>query len=68
MEITIKTVKNIRDNRFVFRVICGNKSTSNMDYAEMIGLVSALTMPEKRPTQLLLTEEQHQEINESLEQ
>jgi hypothetical protein len=33
-----------------------------LDYAEMIGLISALTMPEERPTQLLLTEEQHQEI------
>ena len=66
MEIIIRTVKNKKDNRFVFKVICGNKSTSIMEYAEMIGLVSALTMPEERPTQLLLTTEQHQEINKYL--
>jgi hypothetical protein len=66
MEVIIKTVKNKKDNRFTFKVICGNKNTSRLDYAEMLGLVSALTMPEVRPTELLLSEEQHQEINQHL--
>jgi hypothetical protein len=68
MEITIKTVKNKRKKQFFFKVICGKKSTSDLCYAEMIGLVSALTMPEERPVQLLLTEQQHQEIIKYLEQ
>jgi hypothetical protein len=60
MEITIETVKDKRHNRLLFRVLCDDKSTFNLHYDEMIGLVSALTMPEERPTQLLLTAEQRQ--------
>lgn len=63
MEIIIKTVKGKRHNPFLFKVICGDRSTFNLDYSEMIGLVSALAMPEERPTQLLLTERQRQEVN-----
>jgi hypothetical protein len=63
MEIVIKTIKDKRYNRFLFRVICGNKNTSNLEYSEMLGLVSALTMPKERPTQLLLTEQEMQEVN-----
>jgi len=68
MEITIKTVRKKRDKRLLFKVFCSDRSTSNLDYAEMIGLVSALTMPEERPTQFLLTEQQHQEVKKYLEQ
>ena len=68
MEIIIKTVKNRRDNQFIFNVFCKDKSTGNLEYAEMIGLISALTMPEVRPTQLLLSKKQHQEINKYLKQ
>jgi hypothetical protein len=64
MEITIKTVKD----KLLFKVICGDRSTFNLDYAEMIGLVSALTMPEERPTQFLLTEQQRQEVNNIMKQ
>jgi hypothetical protein len=66
MKIIIKTVKNRRDNRFVFNVACDGKSTSNLDYAEMIGLVSALTMPEERPVHLLLTRQQMDEVKKYL--
>ncbi|MDR2145330.1 MAG: hypothetical protein LBE91_02580 [Tannerella sp.] len=65
MEIIIKTVKNKRD-KCLFTVACGKKRTADLYYSEMIGLVSALTMPEERPTQLLLTEQQIHEIDKYL--
>jgi hypothetical protein len=68
MEITIKTVKDKRRNKLLFRIFCDDKSTSNLNYDEMIGLVSALTMPEERPTQLLLTEQQREEVNNIMKQ
>jgi len=68
MEIIIKTIKSKRDKQVMFRIICGNKSTSNLYYDEMIGLVSALTMPEERPTQLLLTKQQMKEVNNIMKQ
>ena len=61
-EIIIRTLKDKRFNRFKFQVICGNRQTFDLGYAEMIGLVSALTMPEERPTEYLLTELQRQEV------
>jgi hypothetical protein len=68
MELTIQTVNDKRKNITFFKVICGDRSTGKMYYSEMIGLISALTMPDERPTELLLTEQQHQEINKYLEQ
>ena len=62
MKITISTAKNKRYNHLLFKVICDDKSTDNLNYSEMLGLISALTMPEERPTELLLTKEQKEEV------
>ena len=54
-EITIKKVDSY------YQVIQGNKSSLELGYDEMIGLVIALTMPEVRPClQWMKTDEQHE--------
>jgi hypothetical protein len=38
-----------RDGNFGFDVWQGNKHSNHLGYDEMLGLISALTMPENRP-------------------
>ena len=38
-----------RDGNFYFDVWQGNKHSNHLGYDEMLGLISALTMPESRP-------------------
>lgn len=47
-----------------FNVIQGGKYSGLLGYDEMLGLVSALTMPEKRPClQWMRTLEEHDKFN-----
>lgn len=48
-----------RDGNFGFDVWQGNKHSNHLGYNEMLGLISALTMPENRPClQLMKTDEE----------
>jgi len=50
-----------------WKVTYGDKYADGLGYDEMLGLVAAITLPEKRPTlQWLKTAEQHQQWRDSL--
>ena len=50
-----------------WKVTYGDKYADGLGYDEMLGLVAAITLPEKRPTlQWLKTAEQHQQWRDNL--
>ncbi len=72
MKIEIESVEEDR----MFDVRLGDKTSGPLCYDEMLGLISALTMPKKRPCLCWLkTEEKHkaslvklEDINTTIEQ
>lgn len=66
MEITIKHFKeNTPDNYSGFMVKYGDKYADGLTYDEMLGLVTAITLPNERPClNWLKSEEQHKAFKE----
>lgn len=62
MKITIEYIDETNEELYKgWKVTYGDKYADWLCYDEMLGLVSALTMPEKRPTlQWLKTKEEHE--------
>lgn len=63
MKILIEFIEDYRFRFNGWKVTQGNKYAENLGYDEMLGLVSILTMPEKRPhLQWMKTKEDHEKI------
>lgn len=61
MEKVVDTIKIEKLEDGCFNVVQGDKYTEALGFDEMLGLVSALTMPESRPClQWMKTKEQHE--------
>lgn len=60
-DITIK-----QNNNGCFEVFQGNKSSGELSFDEMLGLIAALTMPERCPSLLWMKTKEHREAQKSL--
>lgn len=60
-------IQTSEKNPRCFDVIYGNRMADGIGYDEMLGLVSAITMPEERPClQWLWTKEQREDFEKRL--
>lgn len=67
MKKVVDTIKIEKLEGGAFNVVQGDKWADGISYDEMLGLVSALTMPESRPClQWLWTKERHEDWKNSL--